>query len=103
MSFKEEFCVLEEKYGGDFNWVSTSSYTYVNELKRELGDEYCLKSITVIAKCGSNDDVLFEIDGNYRIYHLTYSGKPEHIRFLEFASFSEAIDYIEKDYVKNYM
>lgn len=103
MNIGECICVLQEKYGDDFNWMSTSSNTFVNELRFELGDKFNFETIAVVAKCGSNDGVLFEIDGIYRIYHLTYSEKAETIRFLEFKTLNEAINYIEKDYVENYM
>jgi len=103
MNAEEYICVLEQKYGDDFNWMSTSSDAFVNELKLELEDEFLFASIAVVAKCDSNDNVLFEIDGHYRIYHLTYSGKAESKRYLEFETLNEAVDYIEKDYVKNYM
>ena len=103
MFIDEWFCILKEKYGNDFNWMSTSSDSFVDELKLELGDGCNMDSISVIAKCESNDDVLFFVDGIYRIYHLTYSGKLELLSFLEFNTISEVINYIEKDYIENYM
>lgn len=95
------FALFEEKYGEDFNWMRTSSESFVDELRHELGDECSFNSITVIAKCESNDDVLFLIDGIYRIYHLTYSRNVDSIKYLEFNSLSEAMDYIEKDFKVN--
>ena len=103
MSPDEYFVILEEKYGDDFNWIRTSSDSFVAELKHELGNGCSLNSITAIAKCESNDNVLFLIDRSYRIYHLTYSGKIDLPEFLEFANLSEAMDFIENDYVENYL
>lgn len=97
------FALFEEKYGEDFNWMRTSSDSFVDELRHELGDACSFNSITVIAKCESNDDVLFLIDGIYRIYHLTYSKKVDSLKSLEFDNLSETMDYIEKDYVENYL
>lgn len=97
------FALFKEKYGDAFNWMCTSSDSFVDELRHELGDECGLNSITVIAKCESNDDVLFLIDGIYRIYHLTYLRKADSPKYLEFNNLSEAMDYIEKDYVENYL
>ena len=103
MSADKYFAIFEETYGDDFNWMRTSSDSLVEELKRELGDTCSFHSVTVLAKCESNDDVLFFIDGSYRIYHLTYAANVDSPRFLEFHQLSEAMDYIEKDYVENYL
>ena len=99
MSPDEYFAMFQEKYGNDFNWMLTSSDSFAHELE----NEHSFDSITVIAKCESNDDVLFLIDGIYRICHLTYSGKAEPLKSLEFSDLSDAMEYIEKDYVKNYL
>lgn len=99
MLLDEYFAGFEEKYGDDFNWLRTSSDSFANELRHELKAESSMDSITVIAKCESNDDVLFLIDGAYRIYHLTYSGKSDSPEYMEFNSLAEAMDYIENDYV----
>ena len=104
MSAEEEwFYNLYKKYGDEFNWMITSSDSFVKELELELGSECSLNSVSVIAKCESNDDVLFIIDGIYRIYHLTYSGKCDALRYLEFTNLSSAMKYIEKEYIENYL
>ena len=103
MSPDKYFVMFEEKYGDDFHWLRTSSDSFVDELRQELGDECCFNSITVIAKCESNDDVLFLIDGIYRIYHLTYARTVDSLSFLEFPNLSEAMEYMEKDYIENYL
>ena len=45
MSPDKYFVLFEEKYGDDFNWMCTSSDSFVDELRRELGDKcsfnYC--------------------------------------------------------------
>lgn len=74
--------------------MSTSSDSFADELRHELGAECGLNSITAIAKCESNDDVLFLVDGIYRIYHLTYLKKADSLKYLEFSNLSEAMDYI---------
>lgn len=102
MTIQEWFCKLNNKYGDNFNWIITSSDTFVNELKLELGCLCSFNSISVIAKCESNDDVLFLIDGIYRIYHLTYSSNGDLPRYLEFNELSAVINYIERDYIDNY-
>ena len=104
MNSINSFLELEEKYGDDFNWMSISSDLFVKELRLELGDECQQYPIDAIAKCCSNDDVLFKIDGNYIIYHLTYSGKKESdMSCLRFGTLTEAIKYIENDFTENYM
>ena len=103
MSYDEYFAVLEEKYGDDFNWGRTSADSFADELKRELGMERGSDSITVIARCEANDNILVLINGVYRIYHLTYSGRADSPGCLEFSKISEAMDHIEKDYVENYL
>lgn len=102
MSPDKYFDLFEEKYRDDFNWMCISSDSFVEELRQKLEDKRSLNPITAIAKCELNDDVLFQMDGIYRIYHLTYVRKADSLRCLEFKNLSEAMDYIEKDYVENY-
>ena len=63
MTMEEIITALAEKYGEDFNWSlipETNNY-YITELKKELGADNPLfqNSIRAIAKCESNDDVLY--------------------------------------------
>ncbi len=106
MTAEEWFSVFAERYGDDFNWeiIPFSKHSFVDELKKELGDKAHNTSICSIAKCYSKDDVLFLFDGKYRIYHLTYShnnleGWP---RYKEFSDLSSAMKFIEKEYVEEY-
>ena len=84
MTAEEIFCNLFDKYGEDFNWhmvpLSQSNGILVEELKKEIGKRHFLfhKKVWAVAKCESNDDVLYVTDGEqgadtYYIFHLTYS------------------------------
>jgi len=77
--------------------------TFVNELKHELGIKFANSSISSIAKCESNDDVLFLFESVYRIYHLTYSNNSCNLSYIEFIDLNSAMKYIEKDYTENYL
>ncbi len=93
---------LEEKYGEEFNWGTALNPEYFEaELKRETTIAP-FKSVKTIARSCSNDDVLFVLDDEvYRIYHLTYSGgKP---RYQEFNDVQTVVDYIEKQFINEYM
>lgn len=103
MTVDELFSKLYDKYGSDFNWLITSSDYFVKELKNELYAKNCFDSISVIAKCESNDNVLFCVDGHYRIYHLTYNQNCNLPEYIEFENISAVIKFIEKDYIENYM
>lgn len=82
MTAEEVFDDLSHQYGEDFNWrmLPFTNKTFVAELKNEIGKHHFLynEQIYVVAKCDSNDDVLF-VAGNeggvdvYYIFHLTYS------------------------------
>ena len=108
MTVEELFEKLIGKYGDNFNWtlVPFSNNSFVDELNKELGDNKFTHPIFAVAKCEANDDVLFLIEeDDYRIYHLTYSknninGYP---RFILFDGRLSAINYIEKEYVDNYL
>lgn len=114
MTAEEVFRDLNEKYGDDFNWfiLSVSDNTFVAELKREIGQNHFLydEQIRAIAKCDSNDDVLFwagDENGTeiYYIFHLTYAkqnseGFPE---YKKFAGIEAVKKYIEKIYVEEYL
>lgn len=93
---------LEEKYGEEFNWGTDLKPEYFEaELKRETTIAP-FKRVRALARSYSNDDVLFVLDDEvYRIYHLTYSGgKP---RYQEFNDGQAVVDYIEKQFINEYM
>lgn len=115
MTADEIFSDLFDQYGEDFNWymvpLSQASGTLVKELKREIGKDHFLyhKKIWAVAKCESNDDVLYVTGSGkgtdrYYIFHLTYSvqnseGFP---KYQEFPDIGAVKDYIEKSFVENY-
>ena len=66
-------------------FLQSDTKFFVEELKKELGEDNSLHEISSIAKSSSNDDVLLLIDG---IYHLTYSsnnkdGYPTSLEFTD--------------------
>ena len=84
MTIEEIFSDLYDKYGADFNWyiipLTQADGVFVTELKNEIGEDHFLydKKIWAVAKCESNDDVLYVTDNGrtadiYYIFHLTYS------------------------------
>lgn len=107
MTAEECFCNLYNKYGDNFNWhmLPFSNQTFVAELKKEIGKNHFLynKQIWAVAKCDSNDDVLYLADNDggadiYYIFHLTYSecntdGFP---RYKEFEGVNAVKEYIEQ-------
>lgn len=114
MTAEEVFSNLSDKYGDDFNWhlLPVSNNTFVTELKKEIGTTHFLyeKDIRAVAKCDSNDDVLYVVrgdsgEGKYYIFHLTYSvnnvvGFP---KYREFSTIEDVKDYIEQAYAAEYM
>lgn len=113
MTAEEVFDDLFKKYGDDFNWcmIPFTNKTFVAELKNEIGEEHFLynQQIYAVAKCDSNDDVLF-VAGNedgvdvYYIFHLTYSkeniiGYPKYIKFK---GILEVKEYIEQSYIRDF-
>ena len=92
------FCDLYDKYGKDFNWyllpLTQADGAFVVELNKEIGQGHFLsgKKIRAVAKCDSNDDVLYVVRSGigrdiYYMFDLTYSahnadGFP---RYAEFA------------------
>lgn len=66
-------------------------------------------SIYAVAKCEANDDVLYVCghDGQndiYRIYHLTYTHNPnDYPKYVELAGIEKVHQYIEKQYIDNYL
>lgn len=65
MTLEEVFSGLYDKYGEDFNWymipLTQAGGAFVVELKNEIGKDHFLydKKVEAVAKCGSNDDVLY--------------------------------------------
>lgn len=116
MTSEKVFSDLYYKYGEDFNWYmipfTQADGALVTELKKEIGKKHFLfdKKIWAVAKCESNDDVLYVTrKGNgadiYYIFHLTYSsqninGYPQSIKFEDIYAVKE---YIEQSYIQNYM
>lgn len=91
---------------------SQANGAFVEELKKEIGKEHFLyaKKIWAVAKCESNDDVLYVIgDGFgsdiYYVFHLTYSeqnldGFP---KYEELEDIYAVKEFIEQSYIKDYM
>ena len=116
MTTEEIFCDLFDKYGEDFNWymvpLSQSNGAFVDELKKEIGEKHFLyhKKVWAVAKCKSNDDVLYVTGGEsgadiYYIFHLTYSnqnleGFPKYEEFVEIHAVKE---FIEQAFIENYL
>ena len=113
MTAEEVFYDLYKKYGDSFHWhmLPFSEQSFVAELKREIGSNHFLynKRIWAVAKCDSNDDVLFlsADDGKdvYYIFHLTYSGLnsegfPKHKKFANLQAVKE---YIEREFIAEYL
>lgn len=116
MTAEEVFCDLFDKYGEDFNWymipLTKSNGAYVEELKKEIGEDHFLyhREIYAVAKCESNDDILYVTRSEagadvYYIFHLNYSkhnakGFP---KYEEFADIYAVKDSIEQTYIKNHM
>lgn len=84
MTIEEVFSDLYDKYGEDFNWcmlpLTQADGMFVTELKNEIGEDHFLydKRIWAVAKCESNDDVLYVTNNGrnadiYYVFHLTYS------------------------------
>lgn len=110
MTAEEVFSDLSDKYGDDFNWYLLPLFnnTFVAELKKEIGTAHFLyeKDIRAVAKCDSNDDILYAVRGDkgedkYYIFHLTYSvnnaeGFP---KYREFNTIEDIKDYIEQFYI----
>lgn len=111
MTAEELFYDLSNKYGEDFNWdmlpFSQSNGAFVEELKNEIGKRHPLyhKRVWAVAKCETNDDVLFVTeDGIYYIFHLTYSkqnleGFP---KFERFADLYAVKGFIEQALIAGY-
>ena len=104
---------LIDRYGKDFNWFEIDKIgksfgeAFVKEAYKEISRNHPLYRVKLvaIAKCDSNDDVLFKTDkGQYVIVHLTYTevNTDRYPRFVVFSTEDEAISYIEQEYRTNY-
>lgn len=97
---------LIEKYGDDFNWWIPNNMEYLNkEIQKELviGHELKGKDLKAIAKCQSNDDVLFQGENKVYIVHLLWNkGDNTFPRYIEFLNLEQAINFIEKEYIDEY-
>lgn len=116
MTLEEMFCDLYDKYGKDFNWyllpLTQADGAFVVELNKEIGQGHFLsgKKIRAVAKCDSNDDVLYVIRSGigrdiYYMFHLTYSahnadGFP---RYVEFTDLFAVKEFIERSYIEDCM
>lgn len=111
MTIEEIIEQFQIEYGEDFNWTmipfSQSGGYFVNELKKELAknDPFLQNKLWAVAKCTSNDDVLFlDENGLWRIYHLTYSSNNENgfPKYVEFNSRKSAAEYIQNQFIAEY-
>lgn len=97
------FSNLIDKYGDDFNWWIPNNRDFLDkQIKQELVKEHELygKNLKAIAKCESNDEVLYKSENKFYIIHLLWKkGNKEFPSYIEFANLEEAIDYIEKKYI----
>lgn len=116
MAAEEVFSDLFDKYGEDFNWymipLSQSEGNFVKELKKEIEKDHFLyhKKIGAVAKCESNDDVLYVTGSGagkdiYYIFHLTYSKQNQKgfPKYEEFADIYAVKEFIEQSYIRNYI
>ncbi|WP_026658225.1 hypothetical protein [Butyrivibrio sp. AC2005] len=93
---------IEEKYGDDFNWGTDINRDYFQKQLARESDLTPYQEVKVLAKCYSNDDVLFLLDDKvYRIYHLTYFNCEA--RYIEFQNGKDVVGYIEKQYIDEYL
>ena len=73
MTLEEMFRDLYDKYGNDFNWYmipfAQADGAFVAELNKEIGQDHFLygKKIWAVAKCESNDDVLYAVSYTHLI------------------------------------
>jgi hypothetical protein len=89
--------------------LSQSNGLFVEELKEEIGERHFLyhKKVWAVAKCKSNDDVLYVTGGErgadtYYIFYLTYSkqdleGFPKYEKFADIYAVKE---FIEQAFIK---
>ncbi len=101
-----EISRLGDKYGEEFNWgIVPQENGFVRELKKET-DVSQYDEVKAVARSYSCDEVLFLFDSNiYRIYHLTYSIHNENgfPRYMEFSDAKKVVDYIEHQFIEEYL
>lgn len=101
-----EISQLCDKYGDDFNWgIVPEKNGFVSELRKETDISQYSEAVA-IARSYSCDDVLFLLDNSiFRIYHLTYSSynANDFPRYIEFSSAEKVIEYIENQFVEEYL
>lgn len=112
MTIEEIMIDLADEYE-NFNWqlirLSEATGYFVNELKKETGNLNNIERIYAVAKCESNDDVLFlmcdEKQGTlWRIYHLTYSSHSKgYPKYEEFKSRKDVCDYIQNKFIEEFL
>lgn len=78
MEIEKCFSELEAKYGEDFCWlrIDPEQNNFVTEAYREIKEGHPLHGmqLTCLAKCESNDDVLYLTEyEQFVVIHLTYS------------------------------
>lgn len=114
LTAEEIFYDLSKKYGDSFNWhmIPLLNRNFVAELKREIGQNHFLyhREIWAVAKCDSNDDVLFVTENEYKeniyyIVHLTYSGDnvKGYPQCKVFSGIEKVKQYIEETYVMDFV
>lgn len=113
MSVESLFNNLFKKYGNEFNWIiiPLSNKTYIKEADKEIKYGHSLYGVklTAIAKCESNDDVLYFAENNgeelYIILHLTYSKNQDiaYPKYIMFDDLCEAEKYLENQYIEQYL
>ena len=98
-----------QEYGDKFDWmpISFSNKTFRDQAYKEIKKGHALygKTMYAVAKCGSNDDILFvTVDDNgndlYVIIHLTYSENNDasYPKYITLGNIHDAVNYFE-----NYM
>ncbi len=104
---------LFAKYGDEFNWMilPLSNQTYNKQAEKEIKKGHSLYGVnlTAVAKCESNDDVLYVTENKggtlYIILHLTYSENQDiaYPEYIMFDNLCEAEKYLENQYVEQYL
>ena len=104
--FENLYNELIDKYGDSFNWtkILKTKTSFLEELNSELSKMHPLykRAVKAVAKCDSNDDVLFLLDNdNWAIVHLTYSKNniDEFPKYKYFSNISDAMTHIEEQFI----
>lgn len=92
----------------DFNWmiIDSDKAFFEQQVSKEIKPGHHLYGLqlTSIAKCESNDDVIFVSDDErYFIIHLTYNNNEDTYfpMYAEFANYRLLIQYIEEGYLED--